>query len=94
MGLRGSVTTLRRHRRLLLIITDMGDGLSSQAFPFTMGGHTTEVITGLALTPTITVGVAGKKQEQRANRLFPDPPIAYRGRTLRAEKRVRQLPRP
>ena len=62
MGLRGSVTTLRRrHHHLLLIITDIGDGLSSQAFPFTMGGHPTEVITGLALTPTITVGVADKK---------------------------------
>jgi hypothetical protein len=45
---------------------DGGDGLLSQNFPFTLDGHTIIVITGIALTPTIVVGITGKDRYSRA----------------------------
>ena len=55
------IMLLLHRRHLLLITTDGGDGLLSLVFLFTMVGHTTAVITGIALTATIMVGITDKK---------------------------------
>jgi hypothetical protein len=49
------------HHLLLLTTTGGGDVLLALSFPFTLDGHTTVVITGIILTPTIMVGITGKR---------------------------------
>jgi hypothetical protein len=50
---------------------DGGDGLLSQIYPFTLDGHTIMVITSIALTPTIVVGITGKERYSRAAGVKP-----------------------